>query len=319
MSLRIFDLSPPMSCVTNIQMLFAADVERLLIQDGLLGRPVKWSKHGYWYFDLSHGYRWATSGHTLSQSLWMSLFIPADVWLTAVDRFQRDRTLVENLYHSLLPALPDPDATFRYVYADRPLLCSFIDRNLLGAPVRVTKKSVYYFDDTGIYRKRSRTVAEQAEPPVLWHLQYVEDINTFSWVRAARSAFHPGMSLDACLEAFLQTVSGNTDGPIPYTDLDQLVQRISPPSFERIPENQNPNTFDRIRVQVCLSTYLCPSYKELAAILRKHRTALDEIVLHLLSTNPAFLRFHVPVNFLRLSACTLRQDRVLEYLFELKE
>lgn len=100
------------------------------------------------------------------------------------------------------------------------------------------------------------------------------------------------MSLPECIGVFLETRI-EVHPPREPSHLKYLVQQISPSVFERVPENDDPAAFDRIRVSVGLPRYQFPSWE--------------------------VLRDGVPINFLVLSYVTLLRDYSLEFIIELKE
>ena len=305
------------SAVGRIPGIFVSDLAVLFRQEGLLGAPVRRCRQGYWYFNPSQHYALSLTGPYTSRALWRPSFLPSELWDQAVLRFVRGDLLRTCLSRSLLPILDRPDALFRYLYYDRPLACSFVDRGILETPIHITEQHLYFFDGDGIYARRPR-------PPSgaelqLWHESYQNDLDQRSWLTAVRQCFRPGMTLEACLDTFL-AVQCEPEPAVPatYFDIERFVQRISRPSFEREPENQNRRTFDRIRIQVDLPVYRYPTFSSLAAAVRKHKHAIDQMVLDRLDADHAFHRYGVPLNFLKLTECTLRRDHALEYLFELK-
>lgn len=104
---------------------------------------------------------------------------------------------------------------------------------------------------------------------------------------------------------------------------DRLVQHISPPIFEREPENQNISTFDRIRITVGLSRYLFTSWEDLKMEVETYRPEIYQRVVQKLENDRQLKGYGVPINFIKLSdvlsGVTLLLDYSLEYIFELKE
>lgn len=303
------------SPIANIQGIFAGDLIRLMIQEGLIGAPIQKYRWGYSYFNASRKYCSSPTDRYADRPVWVPSFLLPDIWSAATIHFQISDSLLCCITRNLFPLLPDLDQLFRYVYRDRPLSASFLDRGILGLPIRVTRDHIFLFDQNAIYQAHPLK-AEIDETSLPWHICCQTDINCAAWLKALPS-FRPGMTLDACLKIFLSTSAAAADIPR-YTDLDRIIQRISRPRFEREPENPTPGTFDRIRVEVNLATYLFKTFSQLAAAVRRLKSPIDRCVLQRLEQDAAFRKYGIPVNFLRVSECVLRRDHVLEYLFELK-
>ena len=126
------------------------------------------------------------------------------------------------------------------------------------------------------------------------------------------------MSLRECIGVFLDTQIEERPPRAP-SPLDQLVQEISPPVFEREPGNNNMGTFDRIRVTVGLPRYQFPSWAALRGEVKKHQREIYQLVLAKIENDWRFKRYGVPVNFLNLSDVTLLRYYSLEFIFELNE
>ena len=103
----------------------------------------------------------------------------------------------------------------------------------------------------------------------------------------------------------------------PLKEIDYFVTRISQPNFIRTPENQNPNTFDYIYVEVNLAITWKYDKKE---YFIKNKKAIDKMVINKIEQNQKFKRYNIPVNLLKLARISLKnQRRIVEYVFELKE
>lgn len=86
-----------------------------------------------------------------------------------------------------------------------------------------------------------------------------------------------------------------------------------------VPENQNKKTFDRIRIQVVLPRYMFQTWDELKAAVQENRLEIDNRVLDKIKNDRQFIKFGIPVNFIKLTDVTLLRDHTLEYIFELNE
>ena len=97
--------------------------------------------------------------------------------------------------------------------------------------------------------------------------------------------------------------------------LDRFIARICKPIILREPENDNPDTFDIIKVQMELITeweedrkrYICSNKEEIV------RRAVEKI-----RTDRGFRRYGVEVNVLALTKMMMLDRNTLELIFELK-
>ena len=136
------------------------------------------------------------------------------------------------------------------------------------------------------------------------------------WHKAV-SQFEVGMTLSECISIFLKTelVRGV---PQDQSPLDRLVQYISPPTYERIPGNQDEATFDHIRMTVGLPRYKFDSWEALQDEVKKYQREIYQQVLQKLENDRQFKRYGVPINFIKLSDVILRRNFSIEFIFELK-
>jgi hypothetical protein len=87
--------------------------------------------------------------------------------------------------------------------------------------------------------------------------------------------------------------------------VERLVQYISPPVYERFPENKNESTFDRIRMSVGLPAYQYGSWETLQSEVKKYKPEIYRLVIQKLKRDRQFKSFGVPMNFLKLSNVSL--------------
>ena len=307
------------SCIANIQGLFASDLALYFVLDGgLLGSPIQGRQQHLGFFSRTRYFYYARDGRFDGQRLWTPPVVQPEIWTMAAAHFRPGNPLFYCITHFLLPLLPDPDKLFLFLYQDRPVYYSFIDRGILDTPIRISKNHIYYFDSNCIYRRRRATEWEKAHPPIPWHQYHLDELDAVCWKIAVVRSFFAGMHLEDCIDIFLKSRYKLPDEPT-YSELDRLIQRIERPRYERIPENKNRKTFDRIRIEVDLPSYVYPNFQALAAAVRKHKRSIDQEVIQRLESDPSYLKYGVPINFLAASECTLRRDRVLEYIFELKK
>ena len=149
----------------------------------------------------------------------------------------------------------------------------------------------------------------------LFNAEYETCINMNVWHKAV-TQFEIGMTLTECIIVFLKTklVYGVPQGRSP---VDQLVQHISPPAFERVPGNRDETTFDHIHIIVGLPRYQFDSWQTLQDEVKKYRPEIYQQVFQKLEKDRQFKRYGVPINFLKLGDVILRRDFSLEFIFEL--
>jgi len=87
--------------------------------------------------------------------------------------------------------------------------------------------------------------------------------------------------------------------------------KLEGPYFIRVPENDDPDTFDIIRM-------ICPILGVTDNYIRDNLTQILRTLLHILSVNKDFQHYGVPVNALKASSCT-RKGKDLVVTFELKD
>lgn len=192
---------------------------------------------------------------------------------------------------------------------------SFRENDLVGTPVRIAGGNVYFFDDDLLYRSQK----EAYGPVRLFPIRYWPVDNMSLW-QTTVTRLVPGMTFEECIGKYLEAewVPPKKSQEGLYTEFELLVQKIGCPMFERNPENPKTNTVDRIRVEVALPRYRL-SKQELREAVKAHKPEIDRAVINRIIKSKRFQKYGVPINCFRLSNCTLRADRQLEYLFELKE
>lgn len=117
-------------------------------------------------------------------------------------------------------------------------------------------------------------------------------------------------------------------GKTPDTPLNKLMLELQMPfeiynfitsigcvSIEREPENKDKSTFDFIRVYASTKAI---SLEEKRQILSTHKREILRLILTKIKRSPNFQRYDIPINFLRLTQCTLTRDQQIVFVFELK-
>lgn len=253
------------------------------------------------------------------QPLWTPMFIDPAIWQQAVSQFRPGEKLAESVERNLLPEMD----SYLQSLSDSTLVSMvrefLLEHGVINKPIRQCRGITYYFTEDEVYTQDAESTLFPYEKRLRFNLFEVSNETCFNsavWTKAA-THFMPGMSLRECIGVFLETKI-ELRPPRELSPLEQLVQEIYPPVFEREPENETPATFDRIRVSVGLPRYHFPSWEVLRSEVKIHRHEIYRLVLDKLENDRRFKRYGVPINFLKLSDVTLLRNYSLEFIFELK-
>lgn len=259
------------------------------------------------------------SGGEAEQPLWTPTFIDPAIWQQAASQFRPGERLDRCVEKYLLPEMED----YLQSLSDSTLVSMvrefLLEHGVINKPIRQCRGITYYFTEDEVYTQDAESTLFPYEKRLRFNLFEVSNETCFNsavWTKAA-THFEPGMSLRECIGVFLETKL-EARPPRKPSPIDQLVQGISPPVFEREPENENTATFDRIRVSVGLPRYQFPSWEALRDEVNKHRREIYRLVLDKIESDRRFIRYGVPINFLKLSDVTLLRNYSLEFIFELK-
>lgn len=254
------------------------------------------------------------------QPLWTPTFIEPAIWQQAASQFWPGEKLAESVERNLLPEMDD----YLQSLSDSTLVSMvrefLLEHGVINMPIRQCRGITYYFTEKEVYTQDTESALFPYEKRLRFNLFDVSNetcVNSAVWTKAA-THFEPGMSLRECIGVFLETKI-EARPPRKSSPIDQLVQGISPPVFEREPENENTATFDRIRISVGLPRYQFSSWEALRDEVNKHRREIYRLVFDTIESDRRFLRYGVPINFLKLSEVTLLRNYSLEFIFELKE
>lgn len=260
------------------------------------------------------------SGGEAEQPLWTPTFIDPAIWQQAASQFRPGERLDRCVEKYLLPEMED----YLQSLSDSTLVSMvrefLLEHGVINKPIRQCRGITYYFTEDEVYTQDAESTLFPYEKRLRFNLFEVSNETCFNsavWTKAA-THFEPGMSLRECIGVFLETKL-EARPPRKPSPIDQLVQGISPPVFEREPENENTATFDRIRVSVGLPRYQFPSWEALRDEVNKHRREIYRLVLDKIESDRRFIRYGVPINFLKLSDVTLLRNYSLEFIFELRE
>lgn len=188
-------------------------------------------------------------------------------------------------------------------------------------PIQVMQDWFWYFDEDLVCRRIPTTQA-QAEGreladmpnklPIARHFCSLQD-----WSTAALS-FQPGDTLETCLRRVCMSWQFPT-GQVDFTSLENLVLHAERPIYERATGNTDVKTVDFIRLELTMPSKHSLSWEQLVSIVKRNRRALVQMAAKMVATDARFRKLGVPINFFRLSNCTLTRDRMLVFTFELKK
>jgi len=324
--MKMIDRNSGRGCAWTMAALKLADT---LLEDGILNQPIvrkENQKHGdiVCYFDSSGCYNRASNkwiaGRPENEELWFPSFIEPEIWGTAAASFQLFYDLKYNLEYHLLPKM----AEYVHDVSDEELNILLrrylVDAGIINSPVRQIAGDTYFFNDNEIYTldKGSKVFAYEGRLKFkLFKIRGYTSFNMNIWSKAVKH-FKAGMSLTDCIKIFLDTtLEYKPTVDLPY--LDRLIQHINAPEYERIPENSNAATFDRIRVFVGLPQFMFQSWDELKKAVQENRVEIDRRVLEKIESDRQFKKYGIPINFISLSTVLLRHNYSLEYIFELRD
>ena len=204
----------------------------------------------------------------------------------------------------------------------------FIIGDITNKVIRMRDKSIYYFDNQGVYRSvplaKARSMQLQ-NIDKLWYdgsynvnvIRELQDknlkINNVTLLLKVIAMLKEGDTIETFDEYLATTNIEKHEKP---SELDRFITKIEKPKFVREPSNQNPNTFDFIYTDVNI---IQEWSEDRLTYIQKHKKQIFKMLLEQLEKNKSFQKFGVPINFLKVSRITLRRDSVLEFVLELKE
>jgi len=300
-----------------------------LVADGIIDQPIareprkaegdivlRFDAFGYYHRANS---KWFGM-HSDDEPLWQPTIIDPEIWAKAAKAFRPRHDLKYNVEHYLLPEMTDYIESMTDDDLVNRVHEFLLEFGVLNCPIRQVGGNTYFFNDEEIYTLDRGSQNFKYEGKHRFSLFQVKDYTSFNnnvWSKAMKQ-FRTGMTLTECIRIFLDTkLEMKPDVELPF--IDRLIQRIEAPLFERIPENHNEATFDRIRVFVGLPRYMFDSWYELRDAVLKNRAEIDRRVIRRIEEDRQFKKFELPINFIKLSDVTLLRDHTLEYIFELKE
>ena len=270
--------------------------------------------HNQAYVTMQTGSKWA------EEPLWVPSFIDAGKWEQAVSQFHAYENLDRNVEKCLIPEMDDylqsiPDTEL--VGMTRDFL---IEHGVLSKPICQRAGKTYYFSENKVYSLDEASEMFPYEKHIKFNLfkpLYETCFNMTVW-RKAVSQFTVGMTLDECINIFLQTELTHSVRREP-SSIDRLVQSIAPPMYERVPGNDDESTFDYIRITVGFPRYQFNSWEALQNEVKKYQPEIYQRVTQRIEKDRQFKKYGIPMSFLELSDATLLRDFSMELIFELKE
>lgn len=314
--------------IDSVRGIVAHALEKQFVEQGIVGQPLTIGKQeqGYTVYSIesytfikSDDPEYLFMSHQQQEApstFWVPETIPKHVWDLAITKFLCRQTLVFNIKRYLLPQFDSVLELFSYSQLQDIVTQAFLDGNILMQPIRIANHTAYYFDTDQIYKEDTGERWKKIGKIRHLHLWYYLEIDMRVFSKAAKR-FQIGSTLRDCVDLLFKTdLCANSTQ---YSPLELLVTRVLPASYERVPENQNPKTFDFIRVQANLSHTFYATWEELRQGVEQHRQEIDNLIVETIKNDIEFLKFGVPINVLKLSNRILSQQYFLEYIFELKD
>lgn len=323
--MKLTDKTTGRGCARSIA---ARRLTNELIADGVLNQPIarhrlKDGSDVVFRFDPFERYdrvgsKWLQD-RPVDEPLWVPTIVASGVWEKAAESFLPRHDLKENVECFLLPQMEEYFSAMSEKEIAAMIREFLLEQGIINIPIRQIHGDTYYFNTDEIYTQDKGSQLFPYDVKLKFDLFEVRDHSSFNmtvWAKAAKQ-FEFGMSLTDCIKIFLNTQL-RQEPKEERSYIDRMVQYVHSPEYERVPENLNENTFDRIRVVVGLPRFMFQSWDELRAAVRENRKEIDRRVLQKIADDRRFKKFGVTVNVLRLSEVLLRRNYSLEYIFELK-
>jgi hypothetical protein len=178
----------------------------------------------------------------------------------------------------------------------------------------------YYFDSNGIYHKEKDPTYTSVSTCYVESIDETGKLMDLDGVRIAMAVklLNHGDTIMDFVNIYNRVYAGMYSDNTAFGIIDRIIGKIERPMFERMPENPNKKTFDRIRlsVGVCLTLY---TRKEAMQLIKENIEEANLRVVEYLQNNKSFIKYGVPISFLKIASITFTRDSRLEYIFELKE
>ena len=327
----VIDKTTGRGCALSI---VSKTVTRKLIAEGIVGRaiykkPHTKSKTGYVLLrvvDFQHEEGvYIMSGNEQNEEptkglLWAPSFVDKEAWERAASQFTNFGRLDQSVEKYLLPEMEEYLQSFSDTELASLTKHFLIEKGVINTPISQRRGKTYYFNEYEVYSldRNSELFPHDGRLSLNFFAVRAETCFNMNLWRKAASRFEVGMTLDDCIRIFLQTdLTHNV--PQEPSPIDRLVQYISPPVYERVPENSDESTFDYIRMTVGLPHYQFDSWEALQSEVKKYQDEIYQRVFQKLEKDRQFKKYGVSTNFLKLSDVMLLRDFSMEFIFELKE
>lgn len=318
----VIDKTTGKGCAWSIA---AKTITKELIAEKIVGKPIFRKPHQYDCELLRVVEKWNVcvelecDSKLPEEPLWTPSFIDLEAWTRAVSRFEPFTKLERNVEEYLLPEMDEYLQSIPEVELVSMTRDFLLKKGIINSPICQRAGSTFYFDKNEVYSvdEKSEFFLYEKRSKRLFKIEYETCFNMTVWHKAV-SRFEVGMTLVECIKIFLETelIFGASRNLSP---VDQLVQRIAPPVFERVPENKNEATFDHIHMTVGLPRYQFDSWQALQDEVQKYQYEICQRVIKKIEKDRQFKRYGIPINFLKVSNIVLLRDFSLEFIFELKE
>lgn len=189
---------------------------------------------------------------------------------------------------------------------------------------RQAKGNIYYFNDKGIYckvtvdeaKKMKFTNLNIREDDTIWiDYSFLKSYIYYNMVIAKKAI--TTLKVGDTIESLEEKIKNTKIDTHPKAEgLDRFITKIEKPRFGREPENDNKKTFDYIYIDL----YIVHEWSEdKKKYIKEHITEIQQRMVDKLETNSEFKSYGVPINFLRISKVTLKNDDVIQFILELKK
>lgn len=191
--------------------------------------------------------------------------------------------------------------------------------------LRKAQGYAYYFNEEGIYCKIP--ISEVVESAFLNVHMFPEEEGDF-WFEKYYFTKLICENANLALKIICRLKEGDTFEKLGYyikntqlrteeklEDLERFITKIEKPQCIRTPENINEATFDFIYVNVNIVTEWKEDRKQ---YIKNNMDKILEKVVKKLTNDSTFKKYEVPINFLKVSRITLKNDSVLQFVLELK-
>lgn len=257
-----------------------------LIADGIMGKPIyrKYNRSICWLLkvvNISEPYVMMSKGDEKSaeKPLWLPSFIDAETWTKAVSKFRTSVELCQNVEQCFLPEIDEyvqniPNEKLLSITRD-----FLIEHGVVNVPISQRAGKTFYFNENEIYSLDKQSSLFPYEKHIRYNLFAIRGKTCFNmrvWQKAV-SRFEVGMTLNECISLFLSTELEHRL-PQELSPVEKLIQYISPPVYERVPENKDESTFDRIRITVGLPRYRFSSWETLQNKVEAQEMTMGEFI-----------------------------------------